>query len=231
MKFALTLTSTSCTSFLQTSKRSCKRARPKQPWNLQHLSSSILQREIAMSQPTQPPDAINGFDAAHHTAPTAATVPQGSNIVTTPVHNGNPAPTQPHTTYPAVTAHTSNVARHDTPQSAPRTAIPARHTIARSGDGYHPFAATWGPSIFNMVSRSEHDPSFDLSAQRTYIIDHPTTTPRFQCHDLATTWYFRRTIESIRVYDGRTWESMNWMVGRADGEWEVRWRDMPEVGK
>jgi hypothetical protein len=48
-----------------------------------------------MSQPTQPPDAINGFDAAHHTATTAATVPQGSNIVTTPVHNGNPAPTLP----------------------------------------------------------------------------------------------------------------------------------------
>jgi len=122
-----------------------------------------------------------------------------------------------------------NTARHDTPQSALPTAAPARHAIPLSGDGDHPSVTTWGPSIFNMVLRAERDPSFDLYAQRTYIIDYPLTTPRFQRHDLATTWYSRRTIEEIKVYDGRTWESMNWVVGRRDGEWEVRWRDMPEA--
>jgi hypothetical protein len=80
-----------------------------------------------------------------------------------------------------------------------------------------------------MILRAGQDPSFDLYAQRTYIIDNPVTIPRFQLHDLATAWYFRRTIEEVRVYDGCTWEPTNWVAEWTDGEQEVRWRDMPEV--
>lgn len=186
-----------------------------------------------MSQPAQPLDTASGF-ATHQTASNASTapaVPESTKIVTTPVHNDDSSSEQPQTKRPASNTALANTTRHDTPHSAPPTTRPIHHTIPPSGDGDHPSIATWGPSIFNMVSRSQRDPSFDLSAQRTYIIDNPVTTPRFQRHDLVTTWYFRRTNDQLKVYDGRTWESMNWVVRRVDGGEEVRWRDMPGVGE
>lgn len=193
-----------------------------------------------MSQPTPPPHKANSSSAAHDAITTIDAAPGGISTRNTSLHNGNTTLRQPYTTYPAnfaAASATADTVRQTTtgPTTPP---VPMKSTKPRrsfylppSGDGDDFSTATWGPSIFNLVSRAQGDPAFDLSAHPTYIIENPMTTPRFQRHDLANTWYFRGTNGMIRVFYRRTWMLVNWGVIREDGTWEVRWGDMPQVGK